>query len=143
MKQNQESEYGHKPIKSGQTGAKVSTVERLQEIRKELKRLREEGINADQENKTEWEEYVDAKTENTMISELEKEYDKLTKPIEENKEVYNNLEELLQELRETVVTISKDGSSYSRRVDYVIKKLQNTIDSQRYIVTGIGDNIQE
>ncbi len=51
--------------------------------------------------------------------------------MKENKEVYNSLEEILQ-----------DMIDQKRRLT-IMSKLQNTIDSQRYIVTGTGDNIKE
>lgn len=87
------SEYGSKPIRNEQTGTKKDPMEILKQIKAvpyevykkslemQLERIKKEGINADQEDKSPAEEYADAIVEKQMIEEIEGKLKALEQPV--------------------------------------------------------------
>ena len=98
----------------------------------DIERIRKEGINADQEDKSPYEDYIDAIASNRIISEYEAQnppsllqdiWMGSIGPEKYPDGIYNSLEEILEDMRQ------------QKRHLTIMSKIQNTINSGAYIQT--------
>lgn len=94
--------------------------ERVEEMKVEIHRLKTEGLNADQEDKTDWEDYIDTIAGSRRIAELEKEIAQIENP---KPEVYTTLEEILQDIISALN--GKGGANISQRETRTINSCRN------------------